>query len=107
MSIDLEPGDFLYQSDQELFLVCVKKNDDHVLLAAHGWRKIGNDRLEDYLDNDRSKIHREAEIERLIEQQGDEDKQEKFSKLQELFETYEEVELVENGPHTDFALDDQ
>jgi len=35
---DLTAGDFLYQSDQELFLVVVDETEDSYVFAAHGWR---------------------------------------------------------------------
>ena len=104
---DIEVGEFLYQSDSELFLVAIEEKEDHVLFAAHGWRQIGKNRLERYIEDDRSKIYQQDEIEQLIASKGDDEAEERFEELLELFEAYEDVELVGEGPHTAFALDDQ
>lgn len=105
--VTLEPGDFLYQSDQELFLVVIEENEDSYKFAAHGWRDIGKDRIEQYVEDSKSKIHRQEEIEKLVSEEGDDKTKQNFSKLKELFEEYEDVNLVEDGPQSDFALDDQ
>lgn len=102
----LEPGDFLYQSDQELFLVVVEEKNDSFLLAAHGWRDIDKERVDEYIEDSKSRVHRAEEMERLIEEKGSDETREQFEKLKELFEAYEDVELEENGPQTDFALDE-
>lgn len=102
----LSPGDFLYQSDQELFLVVVEEEEDHFLLAAHGWRKIDKNRLEQYLEDDKSNIHKQDRVEDLIEQRGDEADQEQFDKLKKLFDVYE-IEDMGGDTQEDFALEDK
>jgi hypothetical protein len=104
--VDLSPGDFLYQSDQELFLVVMDEVDDHYVFAAHGWRHIDKDRIDEYIEDSRSKVHKQGEIEDLISDKGDDETQEKFNKLKQLFAVYEQAEFPEDGPQDDFALDE-
>lgn len=104
---NLEEGDFLYQSDSELFLVVTEVKEESVLFSAHGWRNIGKERLEQYIEDDRSKIHQQREIEELVEEKADDDEAAQFEKLKELFEAYKDTDIVEDGPHSDFALEDQ
>lgn len=104
--VELDKGDFLYQSDQELFLVCIGEDDDSYKFAAHGWRNISKERVEEYVDADQSKVHSQQEIEKLVEQEATDEELDKFRKLQDLFEMYEEVELDDEGPQTEFSLDE-
>jgi hypothetical protein len=104
-TLDLEPGDFLYQSDQELFLVVMEEREDSYLLAAHGWRNIDKDRLEEYLDVERSKLYEQSSIEKLIEKEADADEQESFEQLHQIFQQYDS-DMEDSGPHEDFALED-
>lgn len=104
---DLKPGDFLYQSDQELFLVVIEEKEDSYSLAAHGWRDIDKDRIEEYIEDDKSKVHRQQEIEKLIEEKADEEEKQKFEQLIELFEVYDGANIVEDGPQSDFALEEK
>lgn len=101
---DLSAGDFLYQSDQELFLCVTGENDGSYNFAVHGWREIDKERIDEYIENSRSKVHRQNEIENLIDEKGDDSKKEQFDKLKQLFNVYEDVELPKNGPNDDFAL---
>lgn len=104
---NLNPGDFLYQSDQELFLVVVEETDDSYVFAAHGWRDIGKDRIDEYIEDSRSKVHKQDEIEELISNEGDEDVKKTFNKLKQLFAVYEDNDVPTDGPHTEFSLEDK
>lgn len=103
---ELEKGDFVYQSDQELFLVVMGVQEDSYNFAVHGWRNIGKERLAEYIDHQNGKLYRQDQIEELVENEADEETAANFEKLMELFESYEQVEFEEEGPHTDFALED-
>lgn len=103
---NLDKGDFVYQSDQELFLVVIGEDEDTYRFAVHGWRNIGKERLDEYIDHQNGKLYRQEHITELVETEGDQSTQEHYSNLQELFSAYSEIELKENGPHTDFTLED-
>jgi hypothetical protein len=104
-SIDeLEPGDFLYQSDQELFLVVTGETEDGYRLAAHGWREISKERLAKYVDGEHGKLHTSDEIEEIIEEEGERDIREGFARLKSLFESYADSgEIVVDD---DFVMED-
>lgn len=104
--VELSPGDFLYQSDQELFLVVIEETDDSYVFAAHGWRDIGKDRIEEYIEDSRSKVHRQDEIESVIMEKGDSDDKQQLNKLKQLFAVYEDSDIPDDGPHKKFALDE-
>lgn len=104
---DLDTGDFVYQSDQELFLVALGEGEDSYLFAVHGWRIIGKDRIDQYMNDDRSKVHTEEEIRTMIAESDDEKTKEKFDKLDKLFESYKDFDLSEDGPEKNFALEDK
>ncbi len=104
---DLSAGDFLYQSDQELFLVVTGETEDSYTFAAHGWRDIGKDRIDEYIEDSRSKIHRQGEIEQLIDENGDSSTEEQFNKLTQLFRVYEKADIPSDAPHRDFALEEK
>jgi len=97
---ELSPGDFLYQSDQELFLVVMEENEESYKFAVHGWRDIDKERLDEYIDDSRSKVHKQDTFE------GEVDDDEKLNKLKQLFKVYEQAELPDSGPPEDFALDE-
>lgn len=103
---ELSPGDFLYQSDQELFLVVIEENDESVKFAAHGWRDIDKDRIDEYVEDTRSKVHKQDEIEELIDDKGDEGTRKQFNKLKQLFAVYEDVEVPSESPPEHFTLDE-
>lgn len=103
---ELEPGDFLYQSDQELFLVVVEANEDSFEFAVHGWRDIDKERIDEYIEDSRSKVHKQGEIEELISDKGDDDTRQQFNKLKQLFAVYEQTDMPENGPQESFKLDE-
>lgn len=48
---ELSEGDCLFQPEQEIFYVVTGTDDDSVHFAIHGWRSIGKERLEGYLDS--------------------------------------------------------
>lgn len=103
---NLNVGDFVYQSDQELFLVVIGEDDGSYHFAVHGWRNIDKDRLDEYVDHQNGKLYTQEKITNLVESEGNKETREHYEKLQELFSTYSEIELEEDGPHTDFILDD-
>lgn len=104
-TVQLEPGDFLYQSDQELFLVVTGETDNGYKFSVHGWREISDGRLSEYLDGEHGKLHHSQEIEQTIEETEEPEILETFRRLQELFENYESGEKNEELAET-FALDD-
>lgn len=97
---ELSSGDFLYQSDQELFLVVMEENEESYKFAVHGWRDIDKERLDEYIEDSRSKVHKQDTFEDEV------DDGEKLNKLKQLFKVYEQAELPETGPPEDFALDE-
>jgi hypothetical protein len=104
---NLSTGDFLYQSDQELFMVVVEDNDDSMKFAVHGWRDIDKERVDEYIDDGRSKIHKQSEIETLIDEKGDSETREQLNKLKQLFSVYRQADIPDNGPQEDFKLEDK
>lgn len=104
---DLEEGDFVYQSDQELFLVVTDVGKETYHFAVHGWRSIDKERLDEYLDHQNGKLYKQGQVTDLIEDEADDETRENFEQLMELFSAYEDVDLEEEGPHTDFALEDK
>lgn len=102
--VDLKPGDFLYQADQELFLVCIEDRDEEVEFAVHGWRTIDKERLGKYLDADKPVIHTEEQVRKVVEDVDDPKADEKLEWLTDIFEQYKNVEV--DATHSDFSLDD-
>lgn len=104
---DLDNGDFLYQEDNELFLVCIGESENSYKFAVHGWREIDKERLEQYLENpERSKLYEQGDIKEVVSNEGEDEQQESFKQMLEMFETYADVDIDEDGPHEDFALED-
>jgi hypothetical protein len=103
---DLSESDFLYQSGQELFLVVTGETEDTYQFAVHGWREIDKDRIEEYIEDSRSKVHRQADVEQIIKESDDESVEREFNKLKQLFAVYEQVDLPDEGPHVDFRLEE-
>lgn len=103
--LDLSPGDFLYQSDSELFLVTIRENEDSYFFAAHGWREIDKERAREYVEKEHGKLYTEEEIDEVMKESDNEEAVENYQLLCEMFDLYEE-QFAEEGPHTDFALDD-
>jgi len=105
--VDLSEGDFLYQSDQELFLVVTNESDESYTFAAHGWREIDKGRVDQYVEDSTSKIHRMEAVERLIDEEGDEQTKQQFNKLKQLFAVYDQAEMPPDGLQQDFALEER
>ena len=105
IDIDLSVGDYVYQSDQELFLVVTDVREDSYKFAVHGWREIADYRLDEYLEGDQGQLYKHEEVKSEIEQRDDPDVSRKFKKLTELFSVYRDG-LSDDGPHTKFTLDD-
>ncbi len=103
---DLEKGDFVYQSDQELFLVVIDQDEDSYNFAVHGWRNIDKERLDEYVDHQSGKLYQQEDITETVQEEGDDETKEHFTKLKQLFAAYTERDFSEDGPHTDFVLDD-
>jgi hypothetical protein len=104
--IDLSTGDFVYQSDQELFLVVVDEDEDSYRFSVHGWRTIGKNRLEEYLSHQNGKLHSKEDIESFVTEKGDDKERENYEKLKKMFDSYDNIELGDDGPHKEFSLDD-
>lgn len=106
MAHELDPGDYLYQSDQELFLVCIGETDNSYQFAVHGWRDIDKERVEEYVAHDSGKLHKQSDITDVVEEKGSDEQKEHFAMLRAMFQAYADVDLPEEGPHTEFALED-
>lgn len=104
---DLTAGDFLYQSDQELFLVVTGETDNSYTFAVHGWRTIDKDRIDEYIDDSRSKVHRQSEIEQLIADEGGTEMERNINKLKQLFAVYEKADLPDDGVQQQLALEEE
>jgi hypothetical protein len=103
----LEPGDFLYQSDQELFLCVIENGENSITFAAHGWRDIDKERIDEYIDDSRSKVHTQESFEEIVEEQGDESTKNQFNKLKQLFAVYRNADIPSDGPHDEFAFEEK
>lgn len=103
----LEKGDFVYQSDSELFLVVIENNENSVRFAVHGWREIGKDRLDEYLDHKNGKLFSQDKLTKLIDEKGDEDDIENFEQLLELVNSYRDVDVDADQMIDDYALKDK
>lgn len=105
--MDLSEGDFLYQADQELFLVVTEETEESYKFAVHGWREIDKERLDEYIENEHMSFHKGEQVQQIVEEDGSEQMRERFNQLRSmLFDTYAESPLDDDGPHTDFVLED-
>jgi len=104
-SLDLEPGDFLYQVHQELFLVVVEEREDSYLFSVHGWRDIDKSRAANYVKGEPGTLHSQDQFEQVVEEQADEETAANYEKLKELFEQYSK-DFDADGPAETFAMDD-
>jgi len=104
--VELTEGDFLYQSDQEIFLVVADESDDSYTFAVHGWRHIDKGRIDEYIQDSRSKVHQQEDMEGVIMDEADESAQKEFNKLKQLFSVYEQEELSGESIPDEFGLDD-
>jgi hypothetical protein len=103
---DLDPADFVYQSDQELFLVVTGETENSYQFAVHGWREIDKDRLDEYISHDNGKLFKEEDVVEVIEEDASDDQRRSFDQLQLLFDAYADRDFDEDGPHVDFSLED-
>jgi hypothetical protein len=106
MPPDLSVGDFVYQADQELFLVVVDEYDDSYRFAVHGWRDIGKDRLDEYVSHTSGKLYSQEKIDSMVEEEAADDTRQTYETMKEMFRVYEKADLSDDGPHTEFLLDD-
>lgn len=107
MSIDdLAKGDFVYQSDQELFLVVTGETENSYEFAVHGWREIDKDRLDEYVSHENGKLYKQDDVSQIVSEEASDEQQDNFDTLTKLFDTYSRIELADEGPHTEFRLDD-
>lgn len=104
-SIDIEPGDFLYQVDQELFLVAMEERDDTILFSVHGWREIDKNRAANYVKGEPGKLHSQEQFEQVVEEKADAETTENYEKLKQLFKQYSD-DFDTDGPAETFAMDD-
>ncbi len=103
---NLSAGDFLYQSDQELFLVVTGETEDSYEFAVHGWREIDKERLDEYVSHENGKLYRQDDVSQIVHEEASPEQEQNFNTLKKLFNTYSRVELDNDGPHTEFTLDD-
>lgn len=103
--LDLEPGDFLYQADSELFLVVMEETENSYRMAAHGWRNIGKQRLDEYVNGKNGKLFTQDHVDQIVEEEADADAKEIYDELTTMFEMYD-GEFEDDGPHTEFPLED-
>lgn len=106
MDLDLETGDFVYQSDLELFLVVIGETENTYRFAAHGWREIDKERVDEYLSHDSAKLHPADDVSDVVENKGSDEEKEHFDQLRAMFDVYADLDLEEEGPHTEFDLKD-
>lgn len=104
--IDLSEGDFVYQSNQELFLAVIGESENSYQFAVHGWRDIDKERLDEYISHDNGKLYQQDDVTEFVEEEGESEEIEHFQQMREMFETYAELELADEGPHTEFSFDD-
>lgn len=105
VDLDLECGDYVYQSDQELFLVVTGVHEESYEFAVHGWREIADYRLAEYLEGESGQLHRQEDVEDVVEAERDAETQQKFNQLTRLFAAYTNG-LDDDGPHKQFKLRD-
>lgn len=105
MSDELAVGDFVYQVDQELFLVVTNVTDTSYQFAVHGWREIDKSRLQEYLEAETGLLYRQDDVTEVI---ADADSQTAadFAALKQLFAAYEDDPIDTDGPQDSFTLDD-
>lgn len=102
----MEKGDFLYQSDQELFLVLIDESDHAYRFAIHGWREIDKDRLDYYLSDEGGSIYTSDEARRTVEKHGNDTQKQQFNELLSFFKSYADADIDEDGVHTTYSYDD-
>lgn len=105
MSDELSVGDFVYQADQELFLVVTDVTDTSYQFAVHGWREIDKSRLQEYLETENGFFYRQDDITEVIAD-ADSKAAADFAELKKLFEVYESNPPASDGPTDSFTLED-
>lgn len=105
VALDLSPGDYIYQSDQEIFLVVTAVNEDSYEFAVHGWREIADYRLQEYLDSEGGTLHRQDTVKQVVEEEKDSETAKQFDYMTDLFAEYADG-LSDEGPHKEFGLVD-
>lgn len=103
---DLEEGDFVYQADLELFLVVTEETENSYKFAAHGWREIDKERVDEYLSHDNAKMNKQEDIIEVVENDGSDDVKEQFEKLLRMFNAYADHDLEDGFPHENWTLKD-
>lgn len=103
---DLSDGDFVYQSDQELFLVVIGETENSYKFAVHGWRNIDKERLDEYISHENGKLYKQDDITDFVENEGEDEAKQHFQQMREMFSAYADADIDGEGPHTDFALED-
>lgn len=103
--LDLEQGDFLYQVNQELFLVVMDERDDSYLFSVHGWRDIDKGRAYEYVEGEPGKLHSQEMFEQVVEDKGDDEVSQKYAELKELFQQY--ADDFDESPGERFAMEDK
>ncbi len=104
--LDMEPGDFLYQSDQELFYVLMRESDHSYLFSVHGWRDIDKERAVEYVDGEHGKLYREEQIEQVMEDEASDEATENYEKLKKLFRRYSK-NFDDSGLAENFSMEDK
>lgn len=104
-TLDLEPGDFLYQTDRERFLVVMEDRGDSYLFSVHGWREIGKERATGYVEEPHGSLHTQEQFEEVIDQEADEDTAANYEKLKEMFQKYSED--LDTDVSDQFSMEDQ
>lgn len=87
-TLELEQGDFLYQVDQELFLVVMDEREDSYLFSVHGWRDIDKSRAYEYVEGEAGKLHSQAQFENVVEEAADDETKAAYKKLRSIFQSY-------------------
>lgn len=106
MPPELSKGDFVYQSDLELFLVVIEETENSYKFAAHGWREIDKERLDEYLSHDNGKLHKQDDIIEYVENEAGPELKEQFDRMREMFMAYSDGDLEDGFPHENFTLED-
>jgi hypothetical protein len=102
----MEPGEFLYQSDQEIFMVVIEENDDSYVFAVHGWREVDKNRLESYLAENGGTLYTEHDTRVTVEEHGTDEQLKHYEEMVKFFRMYADADTSGDGPHTTFGSDE-
>lgn len=103
---ELSEGDFVYQSDRELFLVVTGETENSYQFAVHGWREIGKERLDEYLSHENAKLTDQEEVIEYVDNEGSDEVKAQFENLLRMFNEYADSDYEEGFPHDNFTLSD-